>query len=89
MHQKPGDSDLAGHLESQCGPFQSAGGGREPDHQRGTIHEKIAQIPGPGARTGGLKAAAEKADLLASSVVAKRGCALTITENVFSYYNGW
>jgi uncharacterized protein YggE len=41
------------------------------------------------ARGLAVKAASEKADLLATSAGAQRGCVLSITENVYSYYNGW
>lgn len=41
------------------------------------------------ARELAVKAAGEKADLLAGSAGARTDCVLNITENIYSYYNGW
>jgi uncharacterized protein len=41
------------------------------------------------ARELAMKAAAEKAQALAEAAGAQAGCVLTITENTWSYYNGW
>jgi uncharacterized protein YggE len=41
------------------------------------------------ARDLAMKAAQEKAQALATSAGAEAGCVLNITENSWSYYNGW
>lgn len=41
------------------------------------------------AREMAMKAAQEKAQALATTAGAQTGCVLTITENTWSYYNGW
>lgn len=41
------------------------------------------------AREMAVQAAREKADLLSGAAGAQTGCVITLTENVWSYYNGW